>query len=89
MAKECFVPYLVEMVLEKKNKNDKSLQTDQRQTKYKIKHVKSYNNTSVKKKPTTRCLQLFKSMNHNFQLSHILQYLPQRDIIMKSFLFKS
>lgn len=50
MAKECFVPYLVEMVLEKKNKNDKSLQTDQRQTKYKIKHVKSYKNTSVQKK---------------------------------------
>lgn len=50
MAKECFVPYLVEMVMEKKNKNDKSLQTGQRQTKYKIKHVKSYNNTSVQKK---------------------------------------
>lgn len=50
MAKECFVPYLVEMVMEKKNKNDKSLQTDQRQTKYKIKHVKSYKNTSVQKK---------------------------------------
>lgn len=50
MAKECFVLYLVEMVLEKKNKNDKSLQTDQRQTKYKIKHVKSYKNTSVQKK---------------------------------------
>lgn len=50
MAKECFVPYLVEMVLEKKTKNDKSLQTDQRQTKYNIKHVKSYKNTSVQKK---------------------------------------
>lgn len=50
MAKECFVLYLVEMVLEKKNKNDKSLQTDQRHTKYKIKHVKSYKNTSVQKK---------------------------------------
>lgn len=50
MAKECFVPYLVEMVMEKKNKNDKSLQTGQRQTKYKIKHVKSYKNTSVQKK---------------------------------------
>lgn len=50
MAKECFVLYLVEMVLEKKTKNDKSLQTDQRQTKYKIKHVKSYKNTSVQKK---------------------------------------
>lgn len=59
MAKECFVPYLVEMVLEKKNKNDKSLQTDQRQTKYKIKHVKSYNNTSVKKKTNYQVFATF------------------------------
>lgn len=60
MAKECFVLYLVEMVLEKKNKNDKSLQTDQRQTKCKIKHVKSYKNTSVQKKKL--------SLKNNYQV---------------------